>query len=70
MTEITKFYYGRREVVIAELGGMTSIYPGKYLIQPDGNDTFDAEGADTKADLALFLAELRQAYPHAEFIQL
>ena len=29
-------YCGAREVVIAEVGGLAHIYPGAFLVQPDG----------------------------------
>jgi hypothetical protein len=63
-------YYGRRETVIAEVGGLTHIYPGKYLIQPDGNAAYDADGCDTKADLKAMLAEYRRLFPNARFAPL
>lgn len=66
----TRVYYGLRETVIAELGGMTHIYPGKYLVQPDGNATYDAEGADTKEDMMEFVKEMQAQYPEAEFVRL
>lgn len=66
----TTIYYGKRESVIRELGGMTHIYPGKYLIQPDGNATYDADGAETKKDLADTIADYRAMYPNAEFVNL
>lgn len=70
MTKPTTIYYGRRENVIAEVGGLTHIYPGKYLIQPDGNAAYDADGADTKADLRAMLAEYRRQFPEARFAAL
>lgn len=66
----TTIYYGKRENVIRELGGMTHIYPGKYLIQPDGNATFDADSAETKNDLAAMLEDYRAQYPDVEFVNL
>lgn len=63
-------YCGKRETVIAEVGGMTHIYPGKYLIQPDGNAAFDAEGADTKADFKALIAEYRRSYPGIRVVML
>lgn len=66
----TTIYYGRREDVIREVGGLTHLYPGKYLIQPDGPAAYDAEGAETKADLKACLAEFRRWYPNASFVAL
>lgn len=66
----TAIYYGKREDVIRELGGMTHIYPGKYLIQLDGGATYDAEGADNLKDARAFVRELRALYPHATIHQL
>jgi len=56
-------YCGKREDVIREVGGLTHIYPGKYLIQPDGNAAYDAEGAETKAELKTVIAEFKRWYP-------
>jgi hypothetical protein len=70
MADPETIYYGRREDVIREMGGSTHIYPGKYLIQPDGNASYDAEGVDTKADLRGLLAEYRRLFPTARFVQL
>ncbi len=56
-------YCGKRETVIAELGGLTHIYPGKYLLQPDGNAAFDAEGVNSLKDLKAMIAEYRRMYP-------
>lgn len=70
MVEPTTIYYGHREDVIRELGGLTHIYPGEYLVQPDGNAAFDAEGADTEAELRELITEFRHAYPAAEFVRL
>jgi hypothetical protein len=63
-------YCGKRETVIAEVGGLTHIYAGKYLIQPDGNAAYDAEGADTKADMMAFIAEYKRAYPAIRVVML
>jgi len=63
-------YCGKREVVIAELGGLTHIYPGKYLIQPDGPAAYDAEGADSKADMLAFVAEFKRTYPGIRVVML
>ena len=52
-----------RDDVIREVGGLTHIYPGKYLLQPDGNAAYDAEGAETKADLNALIAEYRRQFP-------
>lgn len=63
MTIPTKIYCGKREAVIAEYGGMAHIYPGKYLLQPDGNASFDAEGANTLKDLRELVSEYRRMFP-------
>lgn len=63
-------YCGKRETVIAEVGGTAHIYPGKYLIQPDGNAAYDAEGADTKADLKALIAEYRRQFPAVRVVML
>jgi hypothetical protein len=63
-------YCGKRETVIAELGGLSHIYSGKYLVQPDGNASYDAEGADTKADMMAFIAEYKRAYPAIRVVML
>lgn len=63
-------YCGHREDVIAEYGGMAHIYPGKYLIQPDGNGSFDAEGASSKADMELFIKEFQALYPGIRVVRL
>jgi hypothetical protein len=68
--EPTTFYYGHREDVIREVGGLTHIYPGKYLIQPDGPAAYDADGAGSKAELKALLAEYRRLYPNADFVRL
>lgn len=70
MTNPDTIYCGKRETVIAEVGGLTHIYPGKYLLQPDGNAAFDAEGADTKADLKALIAEFKRAYPAIRVVML
>lgn len=63
-------YCGKREDVIAEVGGMTHIYPGKYLLQPDGNAAFDAEGASSVKDMKAMIAEFRRAYPGIRVVML
>ena len=63
-------YCGKRTVVINEVGGMTHIYPGKYLIQPDGNAAYDAEGADTKADMMATIAQYRAMFPAINVVML
>lgn len=63
-------YCGHREDVIAEVGGLTHIYHGKYLLQPDGNAAFDAEGVNSKADLKAMIAEYRRMYPGIRVVML
>ena len=62
----TRIYIGRRENIIAEVGGLSHIYEGKYLIQPDGDAAYDAVGADTLKDLKVLVAEFVKAYPSIE----
>lgn len=63
-------YCGKRETVIAEVGGLTHIYPGKYLLQPDGNAAFDAEGTDSIKGMKAMIAEFRRAYPGIRVVML
>jgi hypothetical protein len=63
-------YCGPRAVVIAEIGGMAHLYPGAYLLQPDGPAEYDAEGADTAADLRELVAEYRALFPAARVVWL
>lgn len=63
-------YCGKRETVIAEVGGMSHIYAGKYLIQPDGNGNYDAEGVDTKADMKALVSEYRRQFPGIRVVML
>ena len=63
-------YCGKREAVIAEVGGLTHIYPGKYLIQPDGNAAYDAEGADSLKDMKATIAEFKRWYPGIRVVML
>ena len=63
-------YCGKRDVVIAEVGGMTHIYPGKYLVQPDGNATYDAEGADSVAEMKDVIALYRDMFPGINVVML
>jgi len=59
MTETlpTELYVGKRDNVIAEVGGLSHIYEGKYLVQPYGDATWDASGADTLKDAKTIVAE-------------
>jgi predicted chitinase len=59
----TTLYVGTREAVIAEVGGLSHIYEGKYLIQPYGEANYDAVGVNTKKDLKGWVAEYKAAYP-------
>jgi hypothetical protein len=63
-------YCGPRETVIAEVGGLTHIYPGKYLIQPHGPAAYDAEGADTVEGMRSFIAEFRAQFPGIRVVML
>lgn len=63
-------YCGPREAIITEVGGLAHIYPGKYLIQPDGPAAWDADGADTLADLEALIAEYRQQFPGIKIVRL
>jgi hypothetical protein len=63
-------YCGLRETVIAEVGGLTHIYPGKYLLQPSGNAAYDADGADTKADMKSLIAEYKAQFPGIRVVML
>lgn len=63
-------YCGPRENVIAEVGGLTHIYPGKFLLQPDGNAAYDAEGADTREELKELIAYYRTLYPNINVVML
>lgn len=56
-------YVGTREAIIAEVGGLSHIYDGKYLIAPDGPAAYDCIGCDTKKALKLCVEEYRAAYP-------
>lgn len=58
-------YCGPREVIIAEVGGLSHIYPGAYLMQPCGPAAYDAEGADTIEELREIVAEYQSLYPAA-----
>ena len=59
------FYCGTREAIIAEVGGLSHIYPGAYLMQPAGPAAYDAEGADTLEELEELVAEYAALYPNA-----
>ena len=63
-------YCGKRNAVIAEVGGLTHIYPGKYLLQPDGNATFDAEGAESLKDMTAMIAAFRAQFPGIRVVML
>jgi len=63
-------YCGPRDVVIAEVGGLAHIYPGKYLIQPDGPAAYDAEGCNSKADMKAFIAMFRREFPGIRVVML
>lgn len=63
-------YCGRRDDVIREVGGLTHIYPGKYLIQPDGNAAYDAEGADSLKNMKATIAEFKRWYPGIRVVML
>lgn len=57
-------YCGTREMVIAEVGGLTHIYPGVFLVQPDGPAAYDAEGADTREEMQAIIEEYRTLFPN------
>ena len=59
----TTLYVGLRDRVIAEYGGMSHIYSGKYLVQPDGDGNYDAEGLDTLKDTKEMVKEYQRIYP-------
>lgn len=59
----TTIYVGRRENCITEVGGLTNIYPGKYLLCPDGPAAYDCEGAETITELRALVEEYRSNYP-------
>lgn len=63
-------YCGKRDTVIAEVGGLTHIYDGKYLVQPDGNAAYDAEGCCSKADMKVCIAEYRRQFPGIRVVML
>jgi hypothetical protein len=63
-------YCGKRETVIAEVGGSTHIYPGKYLLQPDGNGNYDAEGVDSIKGMKSVIAEFRAQFPGIRVVML
>lgn len=63
-------YCGHREDVIREVGGLTHIYEGKYLIQPDGPAAYDAEGVDTKPAMRAIIEEFKRQYPGIRVVML
>lgn len=63
MTDPTTIYVGLRDAVIAEYGGMSHIYSGKYLLAFDGDGNYDAEGCDTLKDAKELVKEYQRAYP-------
>lgn len=63
MTNPTTIYVGPRDRVIAEYGGMSHIYTGKYLIAFDGEVAFPCEGVDTLKDAKELVKEYEGAYP-------
>ena len=63
-------YVGKRASCIAELGGLTDIYQGKYLVCPIGEDSWDCEGAATLQEVKAIVADLRSAYPGITVIYL
>lgn len=70
MTAPDTIYCGPRENVITEVGGLTHIYPGKFLLQPDGNAAYDAEGAETREELKELIAYYRTLYPNINVVML
>ena len=63
-------YCGPREAVITEVGGLTHIYPGKFLIQPDGSAAYDAEGAETLNEMKDLIAYYRDLFPGIHVVML
>jgi hypothetical protein len=63
MIHPTTLYVGARDAIIAEVGGMAHIYPGKYLAYPQGDAEYDAEGVNTKAELKEVVALYRREFP-------
>ena len=63
-------YCGKRDAVIAEVGGMAHIYSGKYLVQPDGNAAYDAEGADSVSEMRDVIAYYRDMFPGINVVML
>lgn len=63
-------YYGLREDVIREVGGLTHIYPGVYLIQPDGPAAYDADGADDLAGAKALIEEYKAQFPGIRVVRL
>jgi hypothetical protein len=63
MANPTHLYYGARERCITEVGGLTHIYQGKYLVCPVGEGKYDCEGAANLTELKLILQHLQIAYP-------
>lgn len=62
----TRIYVGRRENCITEVGGLTHIYEGKYLICPDGPAAYDCEGAETITEARAIVENYRENYPTIE----
>lgn len=56
-------YWGRREAMNAEVS-TPLFYPGKYLVQPVGEHTWDAEGADNIGHVRTIIREWKRAYPN------
>jgi hypothetical protein len=56
-------YVGLRAACIAEVGGLTEIYAGKYLVCPTGDAQFDCEGCANKTELKRLIAAYRSYYP-------
>lgn len=60
----THLYVGRRNNIIAEVGGLAHIYEGKYLAAPYGEPSFDCIGANSLKELDAIIAEHRAYYPN------
>lgn len=62
----TIIYVGKRENCITEVGGLTHIYEGKYLICPQGPANYDCDGAANITEVRALVEEYRSHYPTIE----
>jgi hypothetical protein len=63
-------YYGARATMLNELGDHLDVYPGAYLICPDGAAAWDAESADTVDEMKECVSYFRTLWPNARFVRL